>query len=264
MLLEMLAWFHGLCEEHGLHYYVLGGTMLGAMRHRGFIPWDDDIDVGMPREDYTRLEELLRRNPHDRYVLEMPCSAAEDFFYPFSKLYDTRTTLVENTRDQIRRGIYLDIFPLDGVGASESDARRHFAAVKWRRYLLLAMTTGIREGRSIWKNFGVRILQRVPDWLVNRKKLLISIDRISACAFEEHAWVGNLMGAWMERELVPREIMGKPTLYSFEDLTIYGPEDAEGYLTRLYGDWRQLPPVGQRKSRHDYVFLDLERSYLEV
>ena len=63
MLLDMLSWFHGFCVRNGLQYYVLGGTMLGAVRHKGFIPWDDDIDVGMPRADYLRLEALLRDQP---------------------------------------------------------------------------------------------------------------------------------------------------------------------------------------------------------
>lgn len=265
MLLEMLAWFHGFCTENGLRYYALGGTMLGAVRHQGFIPWDDDIDVGMPRTDYIRLEALLKQQPHARYRLETPGSAAADFFYPFAKLYDTRTTLVENTRYKIRRGIYLDIFPLDGAGASEQEAQNRFRTVKRRRRLLLAMTTGIRPGRSFDKNLAVWILRWVPDWLVEKKKLLRSIDAISASLpFDGSPWVGNMMGAWMERELMHREILGTPTSYCFETLTVYGPEDANGYLTALYGNWRKLPPPEQRKSRHDYIFMDLERSWLEL
>ena len=265
MLLQMLAWFHEFCQTQGLRYYVLGGTMLGAVRHQGFIPWDDDIDVGMPREDYLRLEQLLQHRHHDRYRLETPSSAEGDFFYPFAKLYDTRTTLVENTRYQIRRGIYLDIFPLDGAGTSEQDARRYFAAVKWRRQLLLAMTTGIRQGRHWGKNLSVFLLRQVPNWMVNKKKLLRSIDTISSGRpFDDCAWVGNLMGAWMERELMPREVLGTPKVYCFEGLAVYGPEDPEGYLTKVYGDWRKLPPEEQRVSCHDYVYLDLHRSYLDV
>ena len=263
MLLEMLRWFHGYCEANDLRYYAQGGTMLGAVRHQGFIPWDDDVDIGMPRADYVRLGSLLAQNPHPRYCLEMPDTEAGDFFYPFAKLYDTQTTLVENTRCQIRRGIYLDIFPLDGVGSSKWEAVRHFSAVKWRRKLLLAMTTGLRQGRKPGKNLAVWVLGRIPDRLVDRKALLCAIDRISASrSFEESAWVGNLMGTWLERELVPRTVYGGPTRYSFEGLVIYGPADAGGYLTSLYGDWRQLPPVEQRRSRHDFVYLDLERSYL--
>lgn len=265
MLLKMLAWFHGLCQAHGLRYYILGGTMLGAVRHQGFIPWDDDIDVGMPREDYTRLALLFRQQPHDYYRLETPHSEAKDFFYPFSKLYDTRTTLVENTRYKTRRGIYLDIFPLDGAGDTEQEARNHFAAVKWRRRLLLALTTGIRRERSFWKNLSIRVLRLVPNRWIDQKNLLHTIDSISASRpFDGCRWVGNMMGAWMERELMPREVLGDPTPYAFEGLIVLGPQDAEGYLTSLYGNWRDLPPVEQRRSRHDFIFLDLEHSFLEL
>lgn len=264
MLTEMLAWFHRVCTRNGLRYYVLGGTMLGAVRHQGFIPWDDDIDVGMPREDYIRLERILSRCPDPRYRLETPNSSVEDFWYPFAKLYDTRTTLVENTRYQTRRGIYLDIFPLDGAGNSRWEAKAHFAPIKWRRKLLLAMTTGIRTGRSLPKNLAVCVLRCLPEWLVDKKKLLHVIDRRSAgLAYGDCSWVGNMMGAWMERELMPKAILGTPREYVFEGLTIWGPEDFEGYLTSLYGNWRELPPVEQRKSRHDFGYMDLERSYLE-
>lgn len=264
MLVDMLAWFHNYCEENGLRYYALGGTMLGAARHRGFIPWDDDIDVGMPRADYLRLEALMAGQAAGPYVLETPNSPNGDFYYPFAKLYDTRTTLVENTRWQIKRGIYLDIFPLDGAGDSADEAVEYFRTVKAKRNLLLTLTTGIRKGRSFHKNAAVLVMRCLPDWLLNKKKLLHSLDAMCRERdFDRYEWGGNLMGNWMEREVMPREIMGTPTPYPFESLTVWGPEDYNGYLTSLYGDWRQLPPPEKRKSHHDYLMCDLQRSYLE-
>jgi len=110
-LLEMIRWFHDFCESHNLRYYALGGTMLGAVRHQGFIPWDDDLDVGMPREDYEKLYTLMKYHPGDRYMLETPYSDAPEFNYCFSKLYDTETTLVENLKYKIKRGLYIDFSP---------------------------------------------------------------------------------------------------------------------------------------------------------
>lgn len=261
-LLKMFAWFHDFCEVHNLRYYVIGGTMLGAVRHQGFIPWDDDIDVGMPRADYRKLEALMG-DKNSRYVLETPNSPCGDYFYPYSKLYDTQTTLVENTRYKIKRGIFIDIFPLDGTGNEKEESFFFFKSVKRRRNLLLTVTTGIRAGRSLYKNAAVVAMRCVPNFVLDKKKLLLSVDRMSAQRdFDQCEWVGNLMGNWMEREIMPRSVMGKPTAYTFENLTVWGPEDYDGYLTSLYGNWRELPPVEKRKSHHDFLYIDLEHSYL--
>lgn len=262
-LLDMFRWFHGFCQEQGLRYYILGGTMLGAVRHQGFIPWDDDIDIGMPRQDYRRLEQILK-DQGGKYVLETPNTGNPDYFYPFSKLYDTETTLIENTRCQIRRGIYLDIFPLDGGGNSHKEALSIFRKVKWRRMLLLAMTTGLRRDRGWAKNLCVRVMGMVPDWLVDRKKLLLSLnERCGRKPLEQCQWSVNYMGNWMEREIMPTRMLGTPVKYTFEGLEAWGPADWDGYLTALYGDWRKLPPEEKRTSHHDFLYLDLERGYLE-
>lgn len=263
-LLEMFTWFHGVCEQHHLRYYMLGGTMLGAVRHKGFIPWDDDIDVGMPRADYDRLEQLLRQNPDARYVLETPCSEAKDYFYPFGKIYDTHTTLIENTRVKIKRGIYLDIFPLDGIGCSEQDARRRYKPVHWKHTLLLTRVTGIRKGRTWWKNAAVKGARLIPEKILNNKQLLLNLEK--ACekyAFDDSLWIGNLVGAWGFKEIMPKEYFGEPTLYEFESQMMYGPQQADKYLTSLYGDWRKLPPKEEQVSHHDFIEFNLNKSYLE-
>ena len=260
-LLDMMAWFHDFCVENGVRYYVLGGTMLGAARHRGFIPWDDDIDVGVVSEDYVRLEGLMARSGQKRYVLETPLSPAKDFNYCFSKLYDTRTTLVENTRYKTRRGIYLDIFPLVGMGDTAEESHANYAALERRFNFFLARTTGIRHGRSLVKNAAVLAARLAP---ADSKKMLRRLYAdANAKGFDVCRFGGNPFGAWHEREIMERSIMGEPTLYPFEQLELYGAADADAYLTHLYGDWRQLPPEEKRVSHHDYLSCDLHHSYLE-
>lgn len=263
-LLEMLAWFHDFCGAHSLRYYVLGGTMLGAVRHRGFIPWDDDIDVGMPRADYERLAAEMAGAETGKYRLETPRSPAADFLYTFSKLYDTTTTLVENTRKRTRRGVYLDLFPLDGLGDTWEESKRRFRPINLRFDLLLARAAGVRSGRSGWKNLAVRLAPLLPDGLVENKALQRRIDELCRERdFDRCKYGGNLLGAWRFKEVMERRIMGEPTPYSFEGLTVYGAEHGEEYLTHLYGDWRTLPPPEQRVTHHDFLLCDLHRSYLE-
>lgn len=264
VLVDMFAWFHEFCATYNLRYYMLGGTMLGAVRHGGFIPWDDDIDVGMPREDYQRMERLMKDHPHEIYVLETPNSEKPDFFYAYGKLYDTRTTLIENTRVPVKRGVYLDIFPLDGAGDSWEEGLALFKPIKRRLELLLAMTTGIRKGRKFYKNAGIVLLRCVPHWIIDPKKLLHDVQRKCAeKSFDQCKWISNYAGAYREREMVPRGVFGEPTEYVFENMHVYGVSDYEAYLTALYGNWRELPPVEKRKSHHDNLCCDLRRSYLE-
>lgn len=261
LLVDMLKWFHAFCEKNGLRYYALGGTMLGAARHKGFIPWDDDIDVGMPREDYNRLAELLSQEPNERYVLETPDTPAKDYYYPFSKLYDSKTTLIENTKYQIKRGIYIDIFPLDGIGNSLEESENNYKSVHNTYNLLLTKVAGVRKGRSLYKNLAViafRVLPISPKRIL--KKLVAKCSRYS---WDDCEWCGNLVGAWRFKEVMPKAYLGTPKLYDFEDTVMYGAEDADAYLTNLYGDWRKMPPVEKRVTHHDYIACDLEKSYLE-
>lgn len=262
MLVDMLAWFHNYCSKNGLRYYVLGGTMLGAMRHGGFIPWDDDIDVGMPRDDMNRLEELLKATPDERYVLETPNTENKDYRYAFSKLYDTHTTLIENTGCKLIRGIYVDIFPLDGIGNDLEESRKNYGRIHRLHNLLLARTCGIRSGRSPLKNAAVIMFKCIPNCVVSDKRLLKRLaDICSERKWDECSYGGNLVGAWRFREVMPRTVMGTPTLYKFETLMVYGAENADEYLTNLYGNWRELPPVEKRITHHDYIMRDLTRPY---
>ena len=261
-LLELLSWFHHFCEKHGLRYYALGGTMLGAARHHGFIPWDDDIDVGMPRPEYERFRALMEKEAQARFLLETPENSGKDYFYPFFKLYDTTTTLVENTRYRLKRGVYLDIFPLDGFGRTEEEARETFARIKKAHNLLLCRVAGWRKGRKLHKNLAAKFMQLLP--FINNKKLLLQLcDKCKEKDYAACTWVGNPVGAWGMREIMPVEVMGEPTLCTFEDLQIYGVADPDAYLTRLYGNWKQPPPPEKQVTHHDFICLDLNKSYLE-
>lgn len=259
MLVDMLKWFHSFCEKNDLRYYALGGTMLGAARHEGFIPWDDDIDVGMPRKDYERLAKLLKENPNERYVLEEPNTSGKDCFYPFSKLYDTHTTLIENTREKIKRGIFLDIFPLDGIGNSLEESRRNYKNIDFIYNLLLAKVCAFRKGRSFYKNVAIVVVKLIP---ISAKKILRKlVEKCSRYDWKDCEWVGNLVGAWRFKEVMPKTYIGLPKKYKFEDTVIYGVENADAYLTSLYGDWRKLPPEEKRITHHNFLFIDLEKSY---
>lgn len=264
LMLDMMKWFHRFCQKKGITYYIIGGTMLGAVRHHGFIPWDDDIDVGIPRDDY----EILLSNKdalfegEERYCLESPRDGNLDFEYPYAKIYDTETTLIENCRAKTKRGIYIDVFPLDGIGDSKEEAYKNYNYVLKRINFLMTRTCSLRGSRSWIKNLAIIMSQMIPSTFLNNQKLLKEIDDICRRkSFVKSVYIGNLVGNWGMKEIMPKKYLGIPTLYPFEDTEVYGPEESDNYLTCVYGDWRKLPPIEKQKSHHDYLFVDLHHSY---
>lgn len=263
-LLALFKWFHEFCEENNLVYYMLGGTMLGAARHHGFIPWDDDIDVGMPRNYYEEFLSLTKNRVFGNYVVEGIDTENNDFFYGYAKIYDTNTTLIENTRYKIKRGIYIDVFPLDGVSNDESKIESVFYPIFNRYQFLLARTCAIRKERAWYKNFAIYAARAIPNFVASNKKLMIQIDELcKQKSYEECSFVCNYYGNWGKREIMKKSVMGTPTLYQFEDMRAYGAEDYDSYLTNLYSDWRALPPEDKRITHHDYILCDLTKSYLK-
>lgn len=262
-LLDIFKWFDAFCRRYELRYYAIGGTLLGAMRHQGFIPWDDDLDVGMPRKDYETFMKLMNGRK-GRYQYESIFSNNIDFCYTQGKLYDTQTTLIEQRRKTIKRGLYIDIFPIDGIANTLDEAKSSYSAIKWRLALHEAFVTCTRKGRNFWKNAFIKCVHIIPSFVINNRNLRIKIDKL--CAehdFDSYRFGGNLLGTKFSGEIVPLSWFGTPVEAKFEDIKIYIPYDSESYLKHIYGDWKKLPPKENQVTAHDFVSCNLEKGYLD-
>ena len=261
-LLGILKWFHKICVENNLRYYAIGGTLLGAVRHKGFIPWDDDIDVGMPRKDYDKLIELLKNEKSQSlYRLEIPFEN-KDFVYQFCKIYDTSTTLTENTRYKTKRGIYLDVFPLDGIGDTVEESIKNYKRIAVKNNYIMTKVCALSKHRKLYKNIAIVVSRCIPfpSW----RSTLIKLDKqCRAMAFDDYKYVINPYGAWGVKEIYQRDWFGEsPIVMDFESIKIFVPEKYGDFLSSVYGDYMKLPPKEKQKSHHDYLCLDLNKSYL--
>lgn len=259
-LLNILEWFHRFCIEHSLTYYAIGGTLLGAVRHGGFIPWDDDLDVGMPRPDYNRFLELVKGDD-SIYRAESYLDGNKDYTYLFCKVYDTTTTVVYKSKYNIKRGLFLDVFPLDGMGNTPEEVAKNYKKARKKNRLIKTKSFGYNKHYNIFQKTAIVLGKLLPyNW---RKGIRKQNERLARRDYYSSEYVGNMFGRWGDREIMKREWYGTPLAVKFENIEILCPEDADSCLKQQYGDYMVLPPEEKRKPSHDALYMDLNKSYLD-
>lgn len=255
--LSALKAFAAFCEEHGLNYFAIGGTLLGAVRHQGFIPWDDDVDVAMPRADYDRLVAMADRFPKP-FVLEQ-YQYNKEFQSYFAKLRSEEIMLYETVTEagDKRPGYLVDIMPLDGTPDNPLLRKLYFARVLILRFLCGAanVNTGILTSRPKWEQQVLKVCRALRLYkVVTKDKVYRRMDRLFRRQKAETAsHIGTITGAYKTKEIVPAEYFGlkeKPVYLPFEDMKLRVPARYEVYLTHMYGDYKSLPPKEQRKAHY--------------
>ncbi len=255
-LLEMMKSFHEVCKKTGLVYYMLGGTCLGAVRHKGFIPWDDDMDVGMPREDYDKFCRMANKVLPPHLELRFYKTTSNSPFH-FIKLINKNTTLVERAFKDYVEGVYIDIFPLDGMDKYNFLGKIRAKCIWICKAILIYHYTTIEKKsyKKIICFLAKKLNQRLIHWCVEK---LMTINKSKY----PHLMC-NFFGAWEPKEIMPSSVYAIPKLYEFADAQFYGPQDADAYLKSLYGNYMQLPPENQRICRHDFYYVNLNQPYRE-
>lgn len=240
---EILKQVDEFCRENEIRYWVCGGTLLGTIRHKGFIPWDDDIDIFMPWEDYLKFAELFQET--DRYGL-IGFGAAGENKLPnlFMKVVNKQTAMDVNM-GTIREINYLfvDIFPLIGMPENDGERRKFFMEYQ-------------ELNRQIWQDFYAAngSLAVFPKWTDRQRAFMERYD------FDSSSYVGVLGTAYGERDCTHRDVYRRTIRMPFEDIEVNVAEGYEQYLDNLYGkDWRKLPDEDKRRSHHDIKFYRNDR-----
>lgn len=253
--LEELRTFCRICDENGLKYYVTGGTLIGTIRHKGFIPWDDDIDVAMPREDYDKFIKIAPSKLPDYYFLQNN-HTDPDWVACFSKIRDSRTTFVETSLKaaKINHGVYIDIFPLDYYPERISTLDRFFMMI------YKARVTSTYEVERLLKTRVMCFLSKLL--CPNVQSAVRKLEAMYRKEKNSQMYI-NYGGAWGKKEIAPKKWFGEGTMMEFEDLLVRVPIDYDKYLGQLYGDYMILPPVEKQVGHHYVEKVDLEHSYLD-
>ncbi|MET0694095.1 MAG: LicD family protein [Propionibacteriaceae bacterium] len=246
---RILAEFDRVCRRHGLVYYLAYGTLLGAVRHGGFIPWDDDIDVMMPRADYDRLLGLFDSAAPLDLSLGSP-QTQDDWPFPYAKVSDDRTELWEPLEVPLPLGVNIDVFPIDVLPASRVTRAVQARLLRLLRWAVELKYIATERGRAwhspIAISVGKPLLRRVP-----MRFLIRSFTRAASSGSHPSDRAGVRVGSfdWS----APVSDLGTPTKLRFEDLTLPGPADPAAVLTKIYGDYGTLPPQAEQISHHGFT-----------
>lgn len=253
--LDILKDFIRVCKEYNLRYYAVGGTLLGAVRHGGFIPWDDDMDVAMPRKDYDLFLEKYRHMLSPRYDVEHFTIQEDVYFYPL-KLRDLRTRVKEQrlSEDSVSY-LSIDVFPIDGY--PDKRPKQFFYKLGYYYYKMRIGFCNIDRLRSNVKRPAHEklLIAFAKAFRLNEKLSLKKeqekFDKVfKSTKGKKCMLVGDISGRYGFREFVPRGYFGKPRQRRFEDIMINVPNKYDRYLTRIYGDYMELPPESERQAGH--------------
>lgn len=250
-----LLYLKSICEENNIPYYIISGTLLGAVKYKGYIPWDDDIDITLKREDYLKLIDILEKNNNDDYeVLTM--YNTKDYYYPYAKLVYKKTKLIENAKEIKKMGVFIDIFPMDSfnddIGEIFYKTRFIRNMISKRMRIKNAFKTKLLEEKEVKVKFLF-----IKDFIYN---LVDIISRPLGYNF----WVklldkklskyknGKYLSLLYLNKLnyFDTKLFSETAEYLFENNKFTSVKDYDFYLRKLYGDYVLDPPLSMQRTRH--------------
>lgn len=255
-LVNLLCRFDAICKENELKYSLGYGTLLGAARHKGFIPWDDDIDIIMPQDDYLRLLKLNCFKNQDfnsdcvLYEIDNASINKCKYLYPFAKLVDGTTYIKANSFREIG-GLWIDIFPITGLPSNEKSIKHLFKKID-KMHLQLAAAHRFRDLKKcsvidFMKQIRCNFYYLVSHWIVRKmKKLAFSYS------YNQNINVANTIWGYGIKEVVSKDLFNEFIEIEFEGKRFLSLKLYDQFLTTIYENWHQLPPKEKRVAHHYY------------
>ena len=251
IMLEIMDEINDFCMKNNLEYFLVGGTLLGAIRHKGFIPWDDDIDIGLPRKDYIKLMDCFESTSGNVCIADYHNNSKHK--WANGKAYNKRTILIENGDKKRAIGVFVDVFPFDGLSGTRQCAEKEVRRKTLYNDLLALKHLRVNKSRPLKKNILIalgKLLYILPDTFF--------ISRINASEkdprdIKDCDYVCNFTGAWGVRELTLSKNFRTTINAEFEGRIYKIPIGYDDYLKTVYGDYMTPPPKEKQVSHHSSV-----------
>ena len=261
--LDILVDIANFCDNNGINYYLSGGTLLGAIRHKGFIPWDDDIDIMMPRNDYKKFVHTYVNKKYkvDSIEIDKKCSNR------YARVNNINTVLVGSWKEEKEEHVFVDIFPIDGMPDNKFTQKfiffRQSILINIHLATMLRYTVSNRyndrnAGFLNWKKYIRTLIKFIMVFTVGKTSSKFWAKIINNCAqkykFEESNYVACLVsGQNGSKELVHRKTYDNKIKVEFEGKEFWAPIGYDNYLSNLYGDYMKIPPKEKQVSHHDFT-----------
>lgn len=252
---EMLKYINQVCKENNIKYFLMAGSLIGAIRHDGFIPWDDDIDIALTHDDYKKLINILKKSNYKSYKL-LDHSTQTDYFYPFAKLVDSRTIMIENNFKNIENyGVYIDIFSYHGLPNDEKEREKHYRKIKnlQRQIFYFSMINPYKG--NIFKKIA-KIPLVAYSKTIGIKKILEKYNKVlntydvskteyAICNFPLYA---------KDSEIQKSSLLKNVTYHRFENIEALILCEYDEWLRVTYGNYMELPPENERKAHENNAY----------
>lgn len=241
-----------ICEKHDVRYFLIGGSAIGSVRHHGFIPWDDDMDIGMPRPDYERFSELCRTELDPQFFWQTyRTEPAYNLIFGKLRLNYSKYVEVATAHLPIHHGIKIDVFPFDGV------PRATYAKSLHRITLKFCM---MKLGAEIERSRRMHLQERAASLIPRRIAIALNERMAKRWNYSDCETVVNASGAWgYYRESVPKAWVAESAMMPFEDVSAPVPKYWHEYLTKIYGDYMLFPPESERRrARHPVLTVEFD------
>lgn len=257
--LDILKKFDAFCTQHGLKYVLTGGSLLGAVRHKGIIPWDDDIDIGMFRPDYDKLLSLADQMPEDCRLFSYELS--KDTARLYGRVCNTEYVSVDRYYEEDLSSYFgIDVFPLEAVPSDPQEYAKFSKKIRLLRRMFIFANSVPFRGSSFLRAYILKPLPILFCHLIGRDRIFKMFRKeIQRRDYEKATHIALVTGQYTENERYPKEKYYRIIRLPFEDMMLPAPESYDEYLRLLYGDYMKLPPKEKRHPHHTFDLYKIDR-----